>query len=823
MKTNRTYTLVVLGLLLSIGLKAQEINGPYLVFKLLKDNEISYIPNTYQSNRVIIDSTANGEFILSGSKYDPEVEYIPTPGFIGKDTASYEYKDLYGKFKYLSFIFEVLKSNMVIGKDVYQVEMNSGDMDVTPLSNDSSTLGSSALYIKNISSQNNVSATKLNNSTIRFSPHTDFIGVAYINYTVCDTLGLCKDASIIINVVDLANLSNDTLYRGTPKATPVSVSLPQSGYTSYKNPKNGYLVFDTDFSVLYKPITSFVGKDTFIVQSNGHYRSVFVEVYSMKAQNKIVVNDFIFLPKDSTVVFNIAENDIVKKWPFLLDQSPSRGLLTQIDNAGNFEYQPEVDYEGVQEFTYKVCPQGTSCEYGVVKLFVGNWEPDTRTMYKFATPKNVPLVISYHIPIDAYDFSSPDDSVKFYPGYDTLYLDYKGCKDTVFGYNLLVFHTPKDYAGLRNFTVEYCIPSTNECIVAECQVDVYDESKNCTKHCAGDCVWPGDVNLDGEVTMLDLLEVAYHLGDTGKSRTYQSTPNFRALRSNDWDDVLTNGFANLKHADTDGNGEINVSDTVYISNFYRKQHSLVPRPVYDRGEFPFNLVVLTPNVDSGDLAMIEVHLGEEQYPVINASGYAYELDYNTDVVIESTLGVEFYDQEWAAQNASVLHMYKKPWDGRLESAFGRSNGKKVSGRGRVELISFIVEDDIGGFRKDDDTLKIPFYFNNIIAFDGNQYREIPNQVAHINIAKQKPNVILDPTNLLLYPVPAGDYIKLHLNGKNEIQALQICTIDGRLIQSIDNPNAKQNIITLEGLQNGLYLIKAETTLGPITKKFEILR
>lgn len=823
MNQNRTYTLLVLIVSLAIGIKAQEIDGPYLVFKLLKQNSITYHPNTYQTNKVILDSTEHGAFVLSGSKYDPMVSYTPDTAFVGKDTATYEYKDFYGKYKYLSFIFEVTKSSMVLRPDVYLVDMNSSDTDVTPLANDSSSLGSpSYLHISNVSASNNLIASKINNSTIRFRPVNDFTGVAYVNYTVCDTYELCKDATLVVNVVDLANLASDTLHRGTPKATPVSIPLPQGGYSTHDAPQHGTLEFNTDYSVLYKPASSFSGKDTFIVVSNGIYRSVFMEVYPVKAQNKIVVNDYFFLPKDSTINFNVGNNDIVKKYAFLLDQGPSRGTLTALDNLGNFSYEPESGYEGMQDFTYKVCPQG-NCEYGTVKLFVGNWEPDNRTTYKFSTPKNVPLVFSYHIPIDAYNFSSPDDSVRFYPGFDTVYLDYKGCKDTVIGYNLLIFHTPKDYAGLRNFTVEYCIASTNECIEAICEVDIYDESKNCAKHCAGDCVWPGDVNLDGEVTMLDLLQVAYHLGAEGSSRTYQSTSNFRALRANDWDENLNNGFANLKHADTDGNGEININDSLYISNFYRKQHSLVPKPVYDRGEFPFNLNVLTPNADIGDLAMIEVELGDETYPAINLSGYSYELDYNVDVVDENTLEVGFYDNGWAAQNASLLHMYKKPWAGRLESGFGRSNGKKVSGRGGVELITFIVEDDIGGFRREKEGFRIPFYFQNIHAInEDGKLIQLKDQTAYIHLTR-KDSRVLDPQDLIVYPVPAGEFLTLHLNGKNKLTSLALYTLSGHLIKAIQNPNAKHNQIELDGIQNGLYLLKAETTLGPISKKVEIIR
>lgn len=824
MKRNRTYTLLVLCAVLAIGLKAQEIQGPYLVFRMLKQSSITYHPNTYQNSKIILDSTAHGEFVLSGSKYDPMVSYTPVAGFVGKDTATYEYKDLYGKYKYLSFVFEVSNSAMVLRPDVYLVDKNSGDTDQHPLQNDSSSLGSpSKLFISNVSASNHLIASKLNDSTLRFRPINGFTGVGIINYTVCDSFELCKDASAVVNVVDLNNLVSDTLHRGTPKATPISIPLPQANYTSHKSPQHGVLEFDTDYSVLYKPTSSFAGKDSFIVVSNGIYRSVFMEVYPLKAQNKIVVNDYFFLPKDSSIVFNVAQNDIVKKYSFLLDQGPSRGTLTQLDNFGNFSYTPESGYEGMQDFSYKVCPQG-NCEYGTVKLFVGNWEPDNRTTYQFSTPKNVPLVFSYHIPIDAYNFSSPDDSVRFYPGFDTVYLDYKGCKDTVIGYNLLIFHTPKDYAGLRNFTVEYCIASTNECIEAVCEVDIYDESKNCAKHCAGDCVWPGDVNLDGEVTILDLLQVAYHLGAEGDARNYQSTSNFRGLRAEDWDDQLSGGFANLKNADTDGNGKVNEADTLYISNFYRKQHSLVPKPVYDRGEFPFILNVLTPNAGIGDLAMIEVQLGDEDYPAVNMGGYSYELDYNVDVVNEASLNVAFYSHGWAAQNAALLHMFKKPWDGRLESGFGRANGKKISGRGGVEIITFIVEDDLGFLRKDKETLEVPFYFNNIKFIDERgKLREWPNQIAYLRIQSESNDGNLDPSSLVVYPIPASDVLTMHLNGKNKLTSLALYTLSGLLVKVMDKPDAKHNQINLDGIQNGLYLLKAETSLGPITKKVEIFR
>ncbi len=824
MQQNRTYT-SLLFCLLAFCLNAQEVQGPYLVFRQLLNSSISYLPNTYQDKRIIIDSTANGSFILGGTKYDPEVTYTPSSGFTGRDTATYEYKDFSGKYKYLSFVFEVSKSYLEIRPDAYAVDRNSGDVDVYPLTNDSSSIGNyHFLSITGIGAASHLIASKPNDTTLRLRPSPDFKGIAYLNYTVCDTFNRCKDGNLIVNVVDPGNIPSDSLYIGTPKGVKLSIPLPQSGYSTYLAPQHGSLDFNSDYTVVYKPISSFTGNDTFAVVQNGSYRYVFVEVYAVKAQSKIVVDDQFFLPKDSTIVFNVANNDVVKKYAFLLDQNPSRGTLTKLNNLGDFSYEPEAGYEGVQSFTYKVCPQG-NCEYGEVKLFVGNWQPDNRTTYSFSTPKNVPLVFGYHIPIDAYDFSSPEDSVKFFPGYDTVYLDYKGCKDTVIGYNTLIYFPPKDFAGNKQFKVTYCIPSTNECIEVNCDVSIYVESKNCAKQCSGDCVWPGDVNLDGEVTMLDLLEMGYHLGAKGNSRMYQSTSTFRALRADNWGNSLSNGYSNLKNADTDGNGVVDCMDTLYIHNFYRKQHSLVPKPVYDRGDFPFILNVLTPNADSGDLAMIEVVLGDQDYPVLNLGGYAYELDYNTDVVYEPSLDIGFYDQGWAALNAATMHMSQKPWDGRIESGFVRANANKVSGKGATELITFIVEDDLRGFRKEDEYVKVPLYFNNItILNDQGQLSRLENQVAYIQIGKKKSKVNeLDPSDLLVFPVPASDHLTIHLNGLNTIKKLSLYSLDGRIVKTIAKPSAKQNQLDLQNISNGLYILKVETALGPISKKIEIIR
>lgn len=106
------------------------------------------------------------------------------------------------------------------------------------------------------------------------------------------------------------------------------------------------------------------------------------------------------------------------------------------------------------------------------------------------------------------------------------------------------------------------------------------------------------VDYDGIVDMKDMLHVAYQIGKTGPSRTYQNS-DFRSHKANNWAAQLTGRSVNLKNADTNGDSTISSADTLAISENYHQTHSLVPQGVYSRGDFPFNLEVLTPEAESG--------------------------------------------------------------------------------------------------------------------------------------------------------------------------------------------------------------------------------
>lgn len=828
----RILSFLVCSFCIALGYSVQG-QGIYESVKILKDATVTkrvdpcYFPT-------VIDSALHGTLTftkIGSSKYD--ILYTPDNGFLGNDTVVVEYKtasDVSGLIKYKSYVYTMANSYLEPVNDFISIYKDQTNQTINPLLNDyTSVTGPNPIHLSGECALVNslINVSKLNDSIIQFSAKPGYDGPASIQYKVCDSFGLCQTASIKVYIVDTTNIANsDTINIGTPEDVSVQITLPYSGFTISNTADHGYVEIEAA-SVVYKPFSNYNGKDTFLLSFNGMTRLVCMSVYAQAEPNSIIVPDVFFTPVNKEITFNVSLNDvqsIVEKYNILLDLGPNKGTLVKLDNHGLFKYTPENNYSGEQSFTYKVCPQGI-CEKAKVTLFIGDQQPRDLD-YKFATPKNTPLVLSYAVPVDVYDFSASSDSVKFYPGWDTVHVKYNNsCTQDVIGFNQLIFYPKYNTTYLDTFEVNYCIAGSNRCFTLKCEVDVFYETKNCDKQCVGDCVWPGDVDYDGIVNMKDMLHVAYQIGKTGPSRTYQNS-DFRSHKANNWSEQLTGRSVNLKNADTNGDSTISSADTLAISENYHQTHSLVPQGVYSRGDFPFNLEVLTPEAESGDVALIEVQLGDDQYPVINLSGYTYNLDYNTDAVVEGTLGIDFYERGWFANNAATLNMYKIPWVGRLESGFARANALKASGQGGTEVIVFVIEDNIDPFRDDDGIYEVPFYFKNIVIQNGaGEMQQLEDKTAIIKLKRahknQKP--VLDASKLLVYPNPTSDMINLHLNGKNSMLSYSILSMDGRLIQSNKNIDPKHNMISLEGLNNGLYLIKAETLLGPITKKIEIMK
>ncbi len=781
---------------------------------------------------VAVDTADNGTliFVNNGGKYD--IKYKPDSLFLGNDTVTIMYEDLLagGKILYKSFIYETVTSSLTAVNDYITVYKNQVDVEVKPLLNDLTSLNQlDKIKIKNLPAFNNIQSNVSiqSDSIVKFTPVADFEGAASITYRVCDTFGLCKEAIINISVVDSNTLKlNDTIWIQTPEDQGLQILLPYTGFVIDDDANHGKVKI-VDASMTYNPYLNYNGSDNFIVKKGNIKRWVNVTVIPMPEANSIIIDDVVFTPLDKEIFFDVSENDlqsVVYNYVIGIGTGVNKGTLTKINNQGLFKYKPQAGYSGVQSFTYKVCPQGI-CEYAKVTIFIGDYEPQVENVYNINTYKNLPVLLSYKVPVKTYDFSSTaDTTLKYYPGWDTIVVNAEnGCSYTFSGYNQLIYIPLKNTIYSDTFSINYCIDSTNNCITASMKMTVDNESGDCIKQCAGDCVWPGDIDQNGQVDMLDLLALGNELGKTGPVRPYIGT-TFRSHNADNWGELLANSSVDIKNADCNGDSTVNASDTSAIFNSYGKRHSLVPNDVYAKGDFPIYFNLVDTALEIGDIGMIEVQLGDDNDKAINVTGYSYILDYNENAIIDSTLYVNYYEQGWFGRSATLLNMFKKPNEGRLESGFVRANAAQVSGKGPVEVMVYIVEDDIMPYSKDEGIYS--FNFNNIIyqGADGLKYK-LDDQTINLKkkrITDKEAPIELEDKKLIVYPNPATEYTMIHLNGRNTISSYELYSIDGRFLIDNKNPNPKQNVLSTSGLANGIYLLRVHTPVGLITRKIEIM-
>ncbi|MDX1909762.1 MAG: S8 family serine peptidase [Bacteroidia bacterium] len=216
------------------------------------------------------------------------------------------------------------------------------------------------------------------------------------------------------------------------------------------------------------------------------------------------------------------------------------------------------------------------------------------------------------------------------------------------------------------------------------------------------CVWPGDINADGEVTITDFLALGFAAGQTGPVRPGATTA-YTSQTAPDWTGFFPAGLTlapgiNLKHADADGNGTINlISDGQIV----RQNATPASDPVGSTAanSLSCSLLPQQSTVTAGTPVSFELRLEDPGTgPVQNAYGMSVRLNYNLPVQFDPAVET---DTSWMNTQPGSLQALTIPYPSqrRLDMGLTRTNLTGAIGAGRIARACCItvVIDDIGSY------------------------------------------------------------------------------------------------------------------------------
>jgi hypothetical protein len=434
-----------------------------------------------------------------------------------------------------------------------------------------------------------------------------------------------------------------------------------------------------------------------------------------------------------------------------------------------------------------------------VYLTVHDYQPQYENI-KLYTGKNLPLAISYDIPIDDFTFEIITQSTS---GQVEISTDRKS-----FNY------TPQEgFTGLDHFSLNYCAGSLGFCQIIDVEMVVQDVmAPTCD-----DCVWPGDHNNDGQVDVQDAVVLATNLGYSGPTRS--GTDNLFWIGQNaiDWNETILVGTDNLKYVDSNGDGLTSTADLQAVGNFYMKAHGIMPSPPQSMDPVPLELNLLTPEVEAGEWAIVEVSLGSASIPVEKMLGVNFSFEVGSRFVDSSSISFTIAPNGIFNPINSVIAFVKSPQDGRIDVGIGKADREPITGHGVLGQIRFIVEEDLNGFRSLKDLLKVNLKVDRIVLLsDGQDIASLEGATTYLELNRTSVKETVS-----IFPNPAQSWLQID----GQVKSVTIFDLRGQKMMDISNwQNQGPMQIDLRALSSGLFLIQIQSGDGEITtKKLEIIR
>jgi hypothetical protein len=322
----------------------------------------------------------NGSIEMSS---DGSFNYYPNENWFGIEMATYSVCDNQNACSIGTFQITVnyLNDAPIVNNETFTIdeeELLTGDLSTN---DDSQGEGSLTYTLSSI--VENVEVSIQPEGTFSILPNPDWFGTTVINYSGCNTNNACDGGSITITVLPV----NDA-----PVCSNISIELNEdSELFSNLNlvddvdddelsmmliqGSNGTVSYSGNNNFMYSPAPHYFGEDMFQVnycdaENLCCTATVSVTIESIN-DTPITSDGSSNVDEDNTLegtlpIANDIENQTLN---YDLVTAPMNGEI-DINSDGTFTYVPDLNYYGVDAFTFRVCDTDDACDAAVMTITI---------------------------------------------------------------------------------------------------------------------------------------------------------------------------------------------------------------------------------------------------------------------------------------------------------------------------------------------------------------------------------------------------------------------------------------------------------------------
>lgn len=317
-----------------------------------------------------------------------------------------------------------------------------------------------------------------------------------------------------------------------------------------------------------------------------------------------------------------------------------------------------------------------------------------------------------------------------------------------------------------------------------------------------DLVWPGDANDDLIANNLDILAIGIGNDTTGTLRINPSI-NWSGQPSQNWAQSLSGG-SNYKHIDCDGNGIIELNDTLAVI-----QHFTLTRPASKQAESQHTsgtpdllLKPLSDTIAPGAPSKLDILLGDVNNQLTNAYGIAFTIQYNTSVIDTASMNLSGNASWMGVQNNNLIAIGLKAIGiNELQVAITRTDHSNISGYGKIGEITYKALASISSGQQTIFTIsgvKLIDYSENAVPVNSNN-TSIFIDPSITGIANQQVDYFK------LYPNPAKSQFQIQVS-ELSFYTIQIYDLFGKKVET-QSFFGKDLTMDVSSLKSSIYAIK----------------